>query len=105
MNNNCQPGSVCGRFNSQPEIFQCCSSYQEVDSVAWCANGEGSPCSDGENHNCMQPLACGVWAESTSGYACCSDYTTANNVATCVSSDASDNTWASGARLRRVSFR
>jgi hypothetical protein len=82
-------GMVCGRYyNGNDEYpYQCCSQHQESGGVAWCANSEGGPCSDGENNFCLNQMVCGIWEPSTTGYACCTpaDSTTSNGVATCSS--------------------
>jgi len=83
---NCDTGTVCGRFNRNTKAFQCCASHQVAGGVAWCANSEGSECSDGVDENCLPGLACGTWGDSGSGYACCSDYTTSSEgIASCTS--------------------
>lgn len=76
-NDNCQGGLVCGKFNNDPDSYQCCSSFQVYDGAAWCTNPEGGSCSciiqnpdddlgcTGIDQNCQGDLKCG---EVDNGY-------------------------------------
>jgi len=86
-NKCCEDGLVCGRFDNSDQNYQCCSSFNVVNGLAWCTNDFGGACSDGNNGNCVADAACGRYNRDGNTYQCCGNYHNYGGVTWCTNAE------------------